>query len=145
MDGKKNLTPELKQIYERVMNTPVKAQVPPAQQTPAQASSSPAPATPVAPAQPQAAAASIPQAGVQKPAAQAPPAGPLTTPLRPVAPDKPFTYTANGKKIVKVDEHPEKAKAASPTKRSLMPLVLGGGALFLVAYTVFWMKFFKLF
>ena len=145
MDPKnQNLTPELKQIYDRVMNTEVqKAGAPQgsAPQTPIHTS----PATPVAPP-------ATPVSTPASPAAMPPPTIPTanphdvlsSAPPRPLTDDKTFVF--NGSKITTPEGSTEAhAQAAPGTSKKISGKIIGLLVVVLViVWGLFWAKLFGL-
>lgn len=134
MDPKNtDLTPELKQVYDRVMNTQIK--------TPESLSATPPSSQPSAPAP-------LPSAPSQTPSTT--PSNPTTgqdpflssLPPRPIADTKPFVFTGN-----KVTTHEEnqssRVKSSSSNKISVKIIGLVVVVL-IVVWALFWTKLFGL-
>lgn len=154
--NKQNLTPELKAIYDRVMNTPVGS--PPGGNPPAPGSTPPTPTPP----QPPTPSSSQPPPPTPS---EAPPVPTPATPPESAAPlpsipprqidttDKPFVFSASNKQETKQEKHdseqpqPEAASTnEAPKKKLLSPPVMAlGGVAFLILYAVIWLKIFKFF
>ena len=154
MDPKKqqNLTPELKQIYDRVMNTQVAkpqgaSQIPSQPQTAApQTSIPPQDASPASPPPPASAPTpSAPQ--TQAPAVPASPASFLSSmPARPIT-DTAKSFTFSGKVDEKTDEKTPHAPAQEQkaSGKKISGKMIGFLAVGLVViWSLFWVKFFGL-
>ncbi len=147
MDPKKqqNLTPELKQIYERVMNTQVKKDTPQASATPqpATTTTTPPPASPTtppentAPATPQ-----TPQAPAQNEAFLS------SVPPRPITDSsKPFVFTGKAPKPEEHAQQPSGSPTATPTKSKKIstPIIVVLVVVLVIVWGVFWAKLLGLF
>lgn len=141
----KGMTPELKEIYERVMNTPVKSITP---LQPPSAASPQIPATPLV--SPAASTHPVPEAsgvaGVVSPISQMNQPFLSSLPPRPITDgSKPFAFSGKKNPI----EHvltPSQTNAPAAQKQSILKtFVIPGIILFLVGYIVFWLKILKYF
>lgn len=162
MDPKKqqNLTPELKQIYERVMNTQVSPNTPPA---PSAQTATPNPAMPAASfvmppqpmqAQPVPEIPTMPQAA--NPAAQPLPNNPMqeSIPAQDQGGIAQKPLSANPQPFVFSNKAPSAPQAADPNqpfvamnkpKKKMSNMIIGILVVVLIAvWTLFWVKFFKL-
>lgn len=161
MDAKKtNLTPELKEIYDRVMNTkgtPVSAaggslpvsQNPAGGSVPPPLPATPGPVTPLPPAassqMPSIGDIPAPQAAVATPQmAQTPEMPPLggaeqaltSTPARPISEGNTFSFNGGS-----VKPAPAAAQASDTTKKKAkisLPILVVLGLAFIVVWGVFW-------
>ncbi len=158
MDPKKqNLTPELKQIYDRVMNTQANPQTTPnAAQTPGQAptttpgSTAPTsplgttpPSTPIMPA-PNAPVSGIPTSTPNSTPGTMAPNQPFlsSVPPRPVTDDtKPFVF--NGKAPAGANQTKGESKLAG-LKKIPMPVIAAGAVVLIIVYGVICAKLFGL-
>lgn len=161
MDPKKqqSLTPELKQIYERVMNTQVSPNTPPA--APVQtATPTPSPVTPpvsapVTPSQPMPSqpVPEIPTAPpVTQPIANNP--APNSTPAQNLGGIAQKPLSANPQPFTFSNKAPSPTQAANPNqpfsattkpKKKMSGMIIGALVVVLVAvWTLFWIKFFNL-
>lgn len=170
---KQNLNPDLKQIYEKIMNTPVKplgqnaptnpTTTPPPTQTPVTptATSTPAPLqmspapTPVTPpaAAPVMAKAPAPVASPTIPTTPSVPSNQTvnsnlfaSVPPRAVGNTAPFVFASGKTQTPKVTT-PAPAQGIAPAKKGGISkgiLLIPIGLIFLAAYTVFWMAIFGL-
>lgn len=157
MDTKKNLKPELKEIYERVMNTKATARTStPAEQTP----HTPQPSNEKNSEQPTPAAAPAPQP------VSTPPSEPFLASSAPRAinDSSGFVFSSHGKNLPQKEDKVEKKEPAPPAqevkkeatpekdpekksatadkkKSNLLPIVLVLMAVFIGIYTVFWAFF----
>lgn len=149
-----NLDPKLKEMYNRVMNTPV-APPPTGGMPPPPAPDPMQQPTPTSPTSPN---SSDPTAGQQNPTPQMPvPSDPVAPP--PPQPQEPTPPTSIPETPATTQMHaaipmttaPKPISAAivggSAKKKgmSIFPVILAlGGIIFLVVYSVFWIKFFNL-
>lgn len=144
MDPKKqqNLTPELKQIYERVMNTPVASQ--PTAQTPSQPAQTPPVTTQPDAVKPNVSAQTPPPSPINQ-APQTPnPAPPSTPPINPrplTGGGNQFTFsskTQEGQEVSKTNISPKGKKGISAPIIGVLIVTL------IAVWSLFWMKFFNL-
>lgn len=146
MDPKKqNLTPELKQIYDRVMNTQVKKPEPAAPVAAPTTTTAPnaAPQTPVAAANPNPTPTTAPQ--------QPQPGGNVgnnaflsSTPPRPLTGDKTFVFTGN--KMTTAQGTTEVHAPGTVAKKKISPPILIAGIVVgVVVWALIWAKVFGLF
>ncbi len=161
MDSKKtNLTPELKEIYDRVMNTSASTQaqpkataepLQPATPPPPTGTTAPSPATP----QPTVSATPPPPTVSAQPAAtpvMPPPSSPSmppmpgtaedalsNTPPRPISEGNTFSYSGSTPSS-SVMNAPQAAEAKAPKGKFklTMPLLIGIGVVFIAVWGVFW-------
>ncbi len=145
MDPKKqDLTPELKQIYDRVMNTQVAGKTPAGLNS---APDTPISSTPPTNTQSQSAATPLVNPTISQPGTtQESVSQPFlsSVPPRPIADTKPFVFT--GKKIETSSTLPEgnQVQANGSKKMSGKIIAVSVGAL-IILWSVFWAKFFGLF
>ena len=157
-----NLTPELKQIYERVMNTTVSPNPkPPTPSAPVTPSQIPTPMmtgpteatpTPVPPGPDQSAANPAAQAPTAPPPAQqvpspAQPQNYESVPPRPLtnAGAQPFVFSAKAPTAAQTGNTPQTFASAAKPKKKMSNAVIGALVLVLiVVWSLFWVKFFKL-
>ncbi|OGH16984.1 MAG: hypothetical protein A3C30_01900 [Candidatus Levybacteria bacterium RIFCSPHIGHO2_02_FULL_40_18] len=140
MDPKKQeLNPELKQIYDRVMNTQVKTQAP----TSAPAvSSQPTLSVPASPSQggqnPSAPPppASVPPGGASQPGASAPPVGGIQS--------TPFVFTGNKITTPQLSQTSQPQMNTAPAKKISGPMIAVGVVILIVIWAFFWAKIFGL-
>lgn len=154
MDPKKqDLTPELKQIYDRVMNTQV------ANKTPAGLNSTPA--TPISNSPPTTQVPSTNTTNTQWQSAATPLVNPTisqpattpesvsqpflsSVPPRPITETKPFVFT--GKKIETSNASPEGNQVqANGSKKMSGKIIAASVGVLIILWSVFWAKFFGLF
>ncbi|HEX7042483.1 MAG TPA: hypothetical protein VF189_04490 [Patescibacteria group bacterium] len=136
MDPKQTaqLDPKLKEAYDRVMGTPTTQQVPTIPNAPTVPSPqvSPSPQDPTMPSM------------TQTPAPSLSPSMPASNPPLPVAPVV-MPHSTETIKIGGGNPQPvasPQGMVAKPTKKGISPVILILGAVvFLVAYTLFWVKF----
>lgn len=133
----KNLKPEFKEIYERVMNTPIKSSPETTkQETP-----------PPAPSQPASAEQKIEQTTVQPNQQEQ---FLSSVPPRPIndAGSTPFIFSSKDKHNTPTDQNAESANSSQQTvahtakKKSISPVIFVLIFVFIVAYAVFWLIFF---
>ena len=137
MDPKKQeLNPELKEIYDRVMNTQVKSESQP-QSTPSQTP----PATPQAPTAPPPPAGQIPLRGATAEASQDPSLS--SAPVRPLVDTKPFVFTGN-KVTTQQEPHTSQSQMFSTPKRVSGPVIAVLVVILIVVWALFWAKIFGL-
>ena len=152
--SKQNLSPELKEVYDRVMNTqtakPAAGAQPaaPASSMPSAPSAAPQTTPPVEPP----VQAATPAMGVQTTtSAPVMPSAPSAMPSAPVAPSapsaspqapSPTTFVFNGGKVSTPNA---KTEAASGKKKFPTFLIPVGILVLVVAWAILWAKIFKLF
>lgn len=147
MDPKKQeLNPELKEIYDRVMNTQAKSEA-----QPQSASSQPPPAAPQAPAAPPGTVlspASPPPAGQSvlrgdtAEAKQDPFFSPQ--PQRSITDTKPFVFTGNKVTTPQTPYATQSQMNPTSSKKVSGPIIAVLVVLLIVVWTLFWAKFFGL-
>lgn len=137
MDPKKQeLNPELKEIYDRVMNTQVKSEG-----QPQSAPSQPPPVTPQAPAAPPPPAGQSDLRGAAAEANRDPFFSP--PPQRPITDTKPFVFTGNK---VTTPREPNTSQSQTYTNRKISgPIITVLVVVLIVVWALFWAKFFGLF
>lgn len=146
MDPKKqqNLTPELKQIYERVMNTQVKKDEPQAPAPQSTSSTTPPPAAPTIPVATSSTPTTptVPQAPAQNEAFLS------SVPPRPITDSsKPFVFTGKAPKPEEHAQQPSGSPSATPTKSKKIstPIIAVLVIVLVVVWGVFWAKLLGLF
>ena|SRR3990172_8370433 len=136
MDPKKQeLNPELKEIYDRVMNTQVKSEA-----QPQSAPSQPPPQAPQAPAAPPGTVwnpAPPPSAEAKQDPFFSPP------PQRSITDTKPFVFTGNK---VTTPQEPNASQSQTHTNKKISaPIIAVLVVVLIVVWALFWAKFFGLF
>lgn len=139
MDPKQTaqLDPKLKEAYDRVMGTATASTPGSPASTPAMPTA--APTTQVAPVTP--ISASPTPAAVTTPPTESSTANPL--PVAPVVmPHSAETVKIGGGSPAPDTSAPTPTSATQGVKKGISPvIIIGGGIVFLIAYTLFWVKF----
>ncbi|KKQ96068.1 MAG: hypothetical protein A3C27_01450 [Candidatus Levybacteria bacterium RIFCSPHIGHO2_02_FULL_39_36] len=151
MDPKKNLTPELKQIYDRVMNTQVKKPENPTE-TPSGPITNPVPS----PIEANVTPSPLPsQEPIQQPSPNPAAPSPINTaptneaflssvPPRPLTDTKPFVFTGNKISSPQVKTETGNQAHVSQNKKLSGKIVAMFVVVLIVIWTLIWAKFFGL-
>ncbi|KKR26496.1 MAG: hypothetical protein UT57_C0032G0009 [Microgenomates group bacterium GW2011_GWC1_39_7] len=136
MDPKKNLTPELKQIYDRVMNTQVKKPENPTE-TPSGPITNPVPS----PIEANVTPSPLPS---QEPIQQPSPNPAAPSPINTAPTTKPFVFTGNKISSPQVKTETGNQAHVSQNKKLSGKIVAMFVVVLIVIWTLIWAKFFGL-